>query len=103
MTLKIKGLQVRERISVSAHMGQQSQLGRTQAACERHAEEEKVLAGLEGEAPTAFEAFSIRRHHHFSLGHVFCPPAPQHDWLRNIETPSYMEMTDDAEDQRLAG
>lgn len=93
-----------KRISLSAHMGQQSQLGRTQAACERHVEEDEALAELEGTAPTRWEAISEKRNHLWGLrqGNALCP-APQHDWLRNIETPSYMEMTDDAEDQRLAG
>jgi len=94
-----------KRISLSAHMGQQSQLGRTQAACERHVEEDDALAELEGTALTRWEAITAKRNHLWGIQQNFghCPPAPQHDWLLNIETPSYMEMTDDAEDQRLAG
>jgi len=79
-----------ERISIPAHMSQQSQLDRTHAALEGHVEEEEALAELEGETPTKWEAFMQRR---WSVLERFTYlPAPQHDWLLNIETPGYMEV-----------
>ena len=82
-----------ERISIPAHMSQQSQLDRTHAALEGHVEEEEALAELEGEAPTMWEAWAERRHWFMSSRQRFTYlPAPQHDWLLNIETPGYMEV-----------
>ena len=77
--------------SIPAHMSQRSQLDRTHAALGRHVEEEEALAELEGEAPSRWEAFKERRYEPYirRQNHI---PAPQHDWLLNIETPGYMEV-----------
>tara|TARA_R110002051_G_scaffold324564_1_gene422426 strand:- start:674 stop:928 length:255 start_codon:yes stop_codon:yes gene_type:complete len=79
--------------SIPAHMSQRSQLDRTHAALGRHVEDEEALAELEGEMPTQWEAFTERRHWILSARQRYTHlPAPQHDWLLNIETPGYMEV-----------
>ena len=80
--------------SIPAHMSQRSQLDRTHAALGRHVEEEEALAELEGETPTMWEVWAERSHWFIYGGGapLSWVPAPQHDWLFNIETPGYMEV-----------